>query len=568
MAIIGNPSNPPSSNTYVGKGIRSDNNLTLNIYGHPLPNFLSDDPFFSNADVPWSIISPTTLFNVSDLTENHEVVCVLYNDSVPLSEGDTVSYVIRWYRVRGNKLVFEYPGYWSPVPSSGNYLLACAGWIGWLAYDLTGAATYPELLEIQENGDYYAVITFSGASIPTKYAYFNVKGLPPATFSYEDTIGNTSFGWVVRASEYFDSSNYIRAGISTSPVSSGQSSPPSGILGYTNAPSSNSGSAVEGTATGLTPGTTYNFYGFVQAANGLYYPAGSYSVTTTDKPATPPAPTLVYRLDGGFRLEWEEVPGLILGYRLRVRRGYDNYTITTSILTLNPRSVTGLQYGVTYYVSVQAVGWSQSSDWGPENPVTTAPRTPSITTGLIDMDTIEIVSSVSEGNWDDVRIDRYTDSSVYIDTKYVTFNGGSATWTGLPNGTYFRFVANSRFEINSVILESINPANLRVSTTGARPDDFSWHTPKVQGSPAIVTALEWNDFTDRINQFRTYKGLVTITFPIEIQGGEVRADRFNQVIVAISDMGYSIPPPPSQSPGSPIYASLLNGVVNSLNSIS
>ena len=44
--------------------------------------------------------------------------------------------------------------------------------------------------------------------------------------------------------------------------------------------------------------------------------------TVSNIPSTPSAPTLDYRVDGGFKVSWGAVSGATL-YSIRLRRGYD-----------------------------------------------------------------------------------------------------------------------------------------------------------------------------------------------------------------------------------------------------
>lgn len=112
------------------------------------------------------------------------------------------------------------------------------------------------------------------------------------------------------------------------------------------------------------------------------------------------------------------------------------------------------------------------------------------------------------------------------------------------------------------------PAGSATFTTkedNPRPSNFSWTYPKTSGGDFNLTALEWYLLTSRINSFRTYKGLNSYSFTNAVAGNDFTAAMFNQARAAISAMGVSVPP--AQSSGNDIYASHLNGLVSSLNSI-
>ena len=84
-----------------------------------------------------------------------------------------------------------------------------------------------------------------------------------------------------------------------------------------------------------------------------------------------------------------------------------------------------------------------------------------------------------------------------------------------------------------------------------------------------MSAAEWNDFTDRINQFLQYKGLASVSFTIApYSDGQFYAFMYNQARNAITSLPYSVSPPPVRNSGDIIYASEINALRNSLNSVS
>lgn len=105
-------------------------------------------------------------------------------------------------------------------------------------------------------------------------------------------------------------------------------------------------------------------------------------------------------------------------------------------------------------------------------------------------------------------------------------------------------------------------------TTGKnKPTPFSWATAKTKGGVFSVTASEWNSFTSKINEFRSYKGLSSYLFSTAVSGGTFTATVYNQAVSAISPMSPPIPVPSARSSGDSILASYLNDIVSSLNSI-
>ena len=112
------------------------------------------------------------------------------------------------------------------------------------------------------------------------------------------------------------------------------------------------------------------------------------------------------------------------------------------------------------------------------------------------------------------------------------------------------------------------PAGSYTFTTlsdGSRPSNFAWTTEKTSGGNFNLAAAEWNSFTSKINEFRTYKELSLVSFTSAVAGNNFTASMFNQAISALSGMTGSLPA--TQSSGNAIYASYLNNMVSAMNSI-
>lgn len=550
------------------------------IYGHPLPNYLSSDFDNSNMIYPFSAHDQTTLFDVTGLGENHEIPVVVFNTS-DLYISSSVYITYNWYRKRDSKLVFQlnrtvsYPGY----DFSG---FASCAWIGWLSddpSDFTNVPTYPQYKEIQENGDYYCTVTTSGGYSFSGTVYFNIKGMPAKTVLENAT--SSSYDWTVRLSNYFDSSNYIRVGLCTQPFSNGQSTTPSGILTTVNAPSSSSGGcAVEGTITGLNGGTTYSAYGFAQSANGLYYNTGFAQITTKQAiPAAPSAPTLLYRSDGALTIQWNNVTGAnsyIVGWSGDAGSGKSYSEISTTVNTL---TFNNLKYGHAYYFQVKSYNNSGFSSFSATSTIYTAPKTPTITNPATSATAIDINVDITEGNYTHIRIYRHSTSSVsdtiYTDYKDV-FDGQTATWSGLAGGSTWHFKAKTWDNYSG--LWSVNHSNLlTVSTSNPRPTNWKWSSPLpvdasgriIAGNDHIFPAAQWNSFTAKINLFREYKAMTTVTFTSVSAGLTCYASYIQEALNAIVGIpGKSVSIKYSSViSGDYVLADIFNNMMDSLNSI-
>lgn len=106
-----------------------------------------------------------------------------------------------------------------------------------------------------------------------------------------------------------------------------------------------------------------------------------------------------------------------------------------------------------------------------------------------------------------------------------------------------------------------------VTTNSRRPSNFYWTSTKNSGAEFNLSASEWNALANKINAFRTYKNRENYWFTTAYAGSEYEAYYFNQAVAAIGAMIPSTSPPDSVSSGQIIYASQLNGLVSSLNSI-
>jgi len=560
---------PPIAPFYIGKGIRGANNAQLYIFGQSLPNNLST----SDLTAPLQILDATTLFDVSSLTINHEVVVALY--VCPDDVYSAVNFTAEWYRDRDNYNIYTNSSN-MPAPPSGQYYNPGISYPSWVGY--CTEESFRE--ELAENGNYHVVITASGGINFTQTINFAVKGISPSTLLSNPTTN--SFDWEIRLSEYFDTDSYIRAGICTNNFTDGQSSEPLGILSYNNAPSSNNIPYTSGTATPVASNAGYLCYGFAQSSNGLYYKAGIDNIITLDgSPSTPSsAPIITSRIEGGFNLSWGSSTNAT-SYTLRYKN-YDGIYYTIPNISGTTYALTGLEYGVTYYLSVKGNNSAGSSSYTIENPGTTTAKSPgNLTNPAKNNNTIDVrVADGMSGNWDYIRIYAYNNgiTPTYKDITYANYQSGTriVTWTGLTLGLQYRFNARTYYIYNSVALDSVYWSNDLYVTTTSRPSNFNWTTPKIQGNPVTnLTATEWNALCTRINEFRQYKGLSTISFTILSSGGFFYASSLNEARNAIYPMnstglfstrlGISDVVDPNNADD--LLASDLNALVNCLNNI-
>ena len=100
-----------------------------------------------------------------------------------------------------------------------------------------------------------------------------------------------------------------------------------------------------------------------------------------------------------------------------------------------------------------------------------------------------------------------------------------------------------------------------------RPNNWSWWSNIYSDAPISITAAEYNAFTDRINQFREYKGLSRYNFTMASSGSIILASMVGQCSDAISAMDPVTSPPYAPYAGDEITARFFNRLMNALNSI-
>src|SRR5206468_11499292 len=154
----------------------------------------------------------------------------------------TTTFTINYYRNRDGLNVWS-ATYSKTPPPGGFNTISFWSWIGWLSDD-SFVSTYPTYRELQENGNYHVTINVTGGFNFFSSGNFIIAGMPAHTSIFNDN--NDGFDWAVRLTDYFDSSNYIRAGICSQPFSDGQSAEPQGIMAVNYAHSSNEGCATDG----------------------------------------------------------------------------------------------------------------------------------------------------------------------------------------------------------------------------------------------------------------------------------------------------------------------------------
>lgn len=147
--------------------------------------------------------------------------------------------------------------------------------------------------------------------------------------------------------------------------------------------------------------------------------------------------------------------------------------------------------------------------------------------------------------------------------EYKTSSSTTCTISGLsPDTTY---IINYR-GVNSGGYGPYMSSGIEATTASARPDNWAWVSDISQGAEISITASEWNNFCNRINEFRDYKSLSPYTsFVTAVKGDSISAIIVNHAITALSDMTSAAPE--TVSPGDVITAAFFDQLCIALNGI-
>lgn len=177
--------------------------------------------------------------------------------------------------------------------------------------------------------------------------------------------------------------------------------------------------------------------------------------------------------------------------------------------------------------------------------------------------------TVALSDYSDFRYFKYSIKSVktgeIVGESGSYIRSTSYTFTGLePNTSYYVFCNYSNYTSGS---DDPTLEITVITDKSARPADFEWTYSKTKGGAFNLTAMEWNSFTTRVNEFRVYKGLTNYSFTKAYTGDTFTASMYTQArtaIQAIDGYGAYIP---TATKGQVIEAHHLNQIVAELNAI-
>ncbi|PIC88437.1 hypothetical protein CSV71_15035 [Sporosarcina sp. P21c] len=229
----------------------------------------------------------------------------------------------------------------------------------------------------------------------------------------------------------------------------------------------------------------------------------------------------------------------------------------------------GLIEGRTYYVVVlprnsNGSGPSRSSSNitmpfvvsapGMVGSITLSPST--ITAGSL------FVSWGAATNANAYLISLYRSDGAHIKDEFEIFGNTNISFASLvPNVSYY--VVITAYNGGSAG-PSRTSGSVKMPVINVRPSNWQWDSTKSSGGALNITSNEWNRFLNRIDAFRSYKGLGSGSYTYASVGNAIAANQYNQARLAISSMGAV---PYAVSAGSTIYASEFNQIRDYLNTI-
>ena len=441
---------------------------------------------------------------------------------------------------------------WHALPVYGWKFIG--GKLHWLAQPNWGDWNYGDQVGYgdQRGADYTAGRLYIPMDYPCiSWCYIGVEGFNFPTV-YASTPTQNGCMWSIGdLSAIWNSDNYIECCICLDANHpSGSYDPPSNILQSQTATTGTNNFTPSVTfTTGLSPSTTYSLYGYVKAANGLWYHCGSVQITTAL--ATP-------YLDAYD----STATGITISIALvtHANRYYATCNGQQQYNSTGDFSWSGLipnqQYQVTYYVadtggtcptSAPAEGYVSTKD--------PTPGTPNI--GVAVEGDAQVTVTWDKPAGDYVAGYQYYCDGALVTTLPDTNPTTSYTFTGLTNGTAYSFKCRAyAFQNNTYFYSGFSP-EVTATPENSRPAPFTWRYAGCQSDGTLVDSsdgmksssyrlyvaagnaddqIEWYALIRNVQDMYIYKGYgASIPTMNDVTAGtNMLASQFTQVANAIT----------------------------------
>lgn len=173
-------------------------------------------------------------------------------------------------------------------------------------------------------------------------------------------------------------------------------------------------------------------------------------------------------------------------------------------------------------------------------------------TGLTSGDSVRIYLRLADG-----------DSAIEDSEFTATDTTLSKLINGLDQGTEYAI----NVKVNNDWLGAQYFTTQGSQSGGDRPSDWTWNSTIASGAEIKISAVEWNDFCSRINEFREYAGLSSYNFTTVYPDDEISANIVNQARTAISAIIGTETLPSAVKSKDPITASFFLSLSDALNII-
>ncbi|MFE8697992.1 hypothetical protein ACFYKT_16745 [Cytobacillus sp. FJAT-53684] len=252
------------------------------------------------------------------------------------------------------------------------------------------------------------------------------------------------------------------------------------------------------------------------------------------------------------------------GFRVRINNGpWQSISVQSGYTGYDSGNYTfyNLSAGTTYYIEGQAytnAWYDVDAKWvTTSSPPKTATPTNFKMTATKSTEIYFEWSSVSGATKYEVAIYSPFSMSREVATSYLSWGNLS------PSTTYYGYVR----AYSSSGGWSDWSSWTYVTTPQGKPVDFVWDSSKTSGFNFNISAAEWQKLQQKINEFRLYKELIAYNFSVPSKGNIFYATHYNEVRNAIFGMNPTTTIPMYRNSKEIIYASEINRLRDSLNSI-
>ena len=295
----------------------------------------------------------------------------------------------------------------------------------------------------------------------------------------------------------------------------------------------------------LSTGYSYSVYTRMQVGStwyegDYYYEPVSFYFTPPPPPPPSDRPSIIHHSSSGTTINMQ-VLNAYGATSIEWKTPWGSYTRSV-YSTPYIESFNAPSYGTEY--TIGAIGINSGGRTGEKLAYTmTEPRIPSISSGGSFNNTITVNISTS-GGWDRIEVEMWDINATRNIATRTLYSGNTAEFGGLAaNASYlFRAISYKTASYGGYSPNSGYGGWLTIKNEVALPTPWKWTTSqnsnghKISGAKFSMLASEWNDFSQRINAYRKYRGLGDYSFTRAYSGNTLYFYFFNEAKNAIEAM--------------------------------